>query len=50
MDPPQVYRPRPIRCTGIWAVDGWRLKCYGIAYGREQPRPLVASGMEHVSE
>lgn len=49
MDSPQGYRPRPIRCTGIWAVDGWQLKRYGIAYDREQPRPELAAAAQRVA-
>ena len=46
---PQVYRSRPIRCTGIWTVDGWRLKRYGIAYDREQPRPELVDAAYRVA-
>lgn len=28
-----AYRPRAIRCQGVWQVGGWRMKVYGIAYG-----------------
>lgn len=49
MDLPRAYRPRPIRGTGIWAVDGWRLKCYGIAYDREQPRPELVEAAQRVA-
>src|SRR6266478_4163868 len=38
------YEPRPIRFLELWAVEGWRLKVYGIASGRPLPRPeLVAA-------
>lgn len=32
------YEPRPIRFLDLWRVDEWRIKLYGIAYGRPQPR------------
>ncbi len=34
----EPYEPRPIRFLEEWAFDGWRLKVYGISYGRERPR------------
>jgi hypothetical protein len=34
----EPYRPRPVRFLEEWAHAGWRLKVYGISYGREQPR------------
>lgn len=33
------YQPRPVRFLGLWQVQGWQLKLYGIASGRSQPRP-----------
>jgi hypothetical protein len=39
-----AYEPRPIRFLDLWHVDDWRIKLYGIAYARSQPRPeLVAA-------
>jgi hypothetical protein len=32
------YEPRPVRFLGLWEVADWRLKVYGIAYGRALPR------------
>ena len=32
------YEPRPIRCLELWCVEGWRLKVYGISFGRPEPR------------
>jgi hypothetical protein len=32
------YQPRPIRFLELWQVDDWRLKVYGIAHGRPEPR------------
>ena len=49
MVPPQTYRPRSIRCAGIWAIDGWRLKRYGIAYEREQPRSELMEAAQRVA-
>jgi hypothetical protein len=46
---PEAYRPRPIRCTGIWEVDGWRLKLYEIAYQRESPRPSLVEAAQRVA-
>lgn len=33
-----VYVPRPVRCIEVWAVEGWRIKVYGIAYRGDHPR------------
>lgn len=33
----EPYAPRSIRFLGLIAVDGWRLKLYGIAYRAERP-------------
>ena len=41
------YKPRPIRFLDLWAIEGWRLKLYGIASGRPLPRPeLVAAAQQ----
>jgi hypothetical protein len=34
----EPYATRPIRFLELWQEPGWRLKVYGIAYGRQQPR------------
>ncbi|HYO64360.1 MAG TPA: hypothetical protein VER08_12065 [Pyrinomonadaceae bacterium] len=34
----EPYRERPIRFLEEWRHEGWRMKVYGIAYGRERPR------------
>ena len=40
----ELYRPRPVRCLELFEREGWRLKVYGIAYGRDLPRSeLVAT-------
>lgn len=33
-----AYRTRPIRFLDLWAVDGWRVKVYGISATGERPR------------
>ncbi len=30
----ESYVPRPVRFLELWAVDGWRLKLYGLSYQR----------------
>jgi hypothetical protein len=32
------YEPRPVRTLGVWVIEQWRLKAYGIAWERERPR------------
>ena len=45
------YQPRPIRFLDLWRVDDWRIKLYGIAYARSQPRPeLVAAARSIASQ
>lgn len=40
------YAPRPVARLGIEERAGWRLKVYGIAHGREEPRrELVAAAL-----
>jgi len=45
----QAYRPRPVRCLDVWAVDGWRLKLYGIAYDRARPRPELLAAARKIA-
>ena len=33
------YAPRPVRPMGVRSFGDWKLKLYGIAYGRDQPSP-----------
>lgn len=33
----EPYATRSVRCLGLLAFDGWRLKLYGIAYRGEHP-------------
>ena len=35
------YEPRPIRFLHLAAVDGWRLKVYGISARQERPDPAA---------
>lgn len=35
---PDGYLPRRIAFRELWEADGWRLKIYGIAHGRPEPR------------
>ena len=37
----QPYRPRPVRFREIWTPGGWRIKVYGIAYGKPEPEPAL---------
>lgn len=32
------YETRPVRFLELWTIDKWRLKVYGISYGRPAPR------------
>jgi len=43
------YEPRPIRFLDLWRVDGWRIKLYGIAYARPQPRPELVAAAQRVA-
>ncbi|HEX8128556.1 MAG TPA: hypothetical protein VF527_05590 [Pyrinomonadaceae bacterium] len=45
----EPYEPRPIRFLEEWAIDGWRLKVYGIAYRRAQPRAELIETARHVA-
>lgn len=51
MDRPTVtpYEPRRIRFLDLWCVDDWRIKLYGIAYGRPQPRPELVTAAQHIA-
>jgi hypothetical protein len=45
------YEQRPIRFLELWRVDDWRIKLYGIAHARPQPRPeLVAAARRIASQ
>ncbi len=43
----EAYAPRPVRPMGVRSFGDWRLKLYGIAYGRGEPRPeLVRAALQ----
>jgi hypothetical protein len=46
----EAYRPRPIRCTGLHEVEGWRLKVYEAAYDRDRPRPELAEAAKQLAD
>ena len=37
----EPYEKRPIRFLEEWRCEGWRLKVYGIAYRRREPRAAL---------
>jgi hypothetical protein len=39
----QPYQPRPIRFLELWPIDDWRIKVYGIAYARAEPRQALVA-------
>ena len=43
------YQPRPIRFLDLWHVDDWRIKLYGIAYARPQPRPELVAAAQRIA-
>ena len=43
------YEPRPIRFLELWLVEGWRIKLYGIASGRAQPRAELVAAAKRVA-
>jgi hypothetical protein len=43
------YQPRPTRFLDLWHVDDWRIKLYGIAYGRSQPRPELVAAAQRIA-
>jgi len=34
----ELYAPRPVEFVDVWEHEGWRLKVYGIPYGRSHVR------------
>jgi hypothetical protein len=38
------YAPRRVTPLGVRALGDWRLKVYGIPYGRDQARPELVDG------
>jgi hypothetical protein len=43
------YEKRPIRFLELWEHDKWRIKIYGIAYGRATPRAQLIGAAKHVA-
>ena len=43
------YQQRAIRFLGPWEHAGWRLKVYGIAYGRPSPRVELVKAAKQVA-
>jgi hypothetical protein len=46
----EPYKPRAIRFLELWAVDGWRLKVYGISTGVARPAPELTAAAKRVAE
>lgn len=46
----EPYKRRPIRPMGLWSVRQWRLKTYGIAYGRDAPKQRLVDAAGEVVE
>lgn len=44
-----AYEPRPVRFLNLWQTEGWRIKLYGIAYSRSQPRPELVAAAQHIA-
>jgi hypothetical protein len=44
------YAPRPIRFLELWQPGNWRVKVYGIAYGRAAPRAELIDAAKHFAE
>jgi hypothetical protein len=43
------YESRPIRFIELWRHGDWKLKVYGIAYGRATPRPELIEAVKQVA-
>lgn len=43
------YQQRPIRFLELWRVDDWRIKLYGIAYSRAQPRRELVTAAQRMA-
>ncbi len=43
------YVARPIRFQELWQPGAWRLKLYGIAYGRAAPRPQMVEAAKRLA-
>jgi hypothetical protein len=43
------YQTRPIRFLGIWEIDAWRMKVYGIAYEKHAPQPQLVDAAQQIA-
>jgi prepilin-type processing-associated H-X9-DG protein len=43
------YETRPIRFLGLWEHGDWKLKVYGIAFGKAAPRPDLVVAAKRVA-
>jgi len=46
----EPYARRPISSLGLWRPGGWRIKRYGISYGRATVRTELAAAAEAAAE
>lgn len=46
----EAYRPRPVIFLEIWPYAGWRMKVYGIAYGRPRPDAVLVDAAKRIAE
>lgn len=46
----EPYKPRPIRYLGLWSLDSWRLKVYGIAYNKSEPSLTLVDSARHIAQ
>lgn len=47
--PTESYRARAVRFLQLWEPGGWRIKIYGIAYGRETPGTRLVEAARSVA-
>ncbi|MGD8785566.1 MAG: isochorismatase [Thioalkalispiraceae bacterium] len=43
------YQTRPIRFLGIWEIDEWRMKAYGIAYANSTPQQQLVDAAQQIA-
>ena len=43
------YKTRPIRFLGIWEIDNWRMKVYGIAYADNAPQTGLIDAAQRIA-
>ena len=46
----EPYAERRVSSLGLWRCDGWRIKRYGIAYGRDAVRAELVDAAEAAAE